>query len=97
MLFKGNRVITERFIDNSIGIIKEGALADVIIVDYNPPTPIYKGNIDSHILFGISGRHVETTIVNGKIIMMNRKLVNLDEERIRARSRELATEVWKRF
>lgn len=97
MLFKGNRVITERFIDNSIGIIKEGALADVIIVDYNPPTPIYKDNIDSHILFGISGRHVETTIVNGKIIMMNRKLVNLDEERIRARSRELATEVWKRF
>ncbi len=97
MLFKGNRVITERFIDNSIGIIKEGALADVIIVDYNSPTPIYKDNIDSHILFGISGRHVETTIVNGKIIMMNRKLVNLDEERIRARSRELATEVWKRF
>ncbi|WP_346929214.1 putative aminohydrolase SsnA [Clostridium sp.] len=97
MLFKGNRIITERFIDSSIGVIKKGALADVIIVDYNPPTPINKDNIDSHILFGVSGRHVETTIINGKIIMMNRKLVNLDEERIMARSRELAAQVWKRF
>jgi putative selenium metabolism protein SsnA len=97
ILFNGNRVITERFIDNSIGIIEEGALADIIIVDYNPPTPINKDNIDSHILFGVSGRHVETTIINGKIIMENRNLINLDEERIMARSRELAAEIWKRF
>lgn len=97
MLFEGNRIITERFIENPIGVIEKGALADIIIVDYNPPTPINKDNIDSHILFGISGRHVETTIINGKVVMENRILINLDEERIMAKSRELAAEVWRRF
>ncbi|MFR1708373.1 MAG: putative aminohydrolase SsnA [Clostridium sp.] len=97
MLFEGNRIITERFIENPIGVIEKGALADIIIVDYNPPTPINKDNIDSHILFGISGRHVETTIINGKVVMDNRILINLDEERIMAKSREIAAEVWRRF
>jgi predicted RNA-binding protein len=49
------------------------------------------------LLFGINGRFVDTTIINGKIIMEDRKLVNIDEERIMARSRELAGAVWKRF
>jgi putative selenium metabolism protein SsnA len=97
MLFENNRKITERFINNQVGILKEGALADIIIVDYNPPTPINEGNINGHLLFGINGRHVDTTIINGKVIMEDRKLVNIDEERIMGRSRELASEVWKRF
>ncbi|WP_291578264.1 putative aminohydrolase SsnA [Clostridium sp. UBA6640] len=97
MLFENNRKITERFIDGKVGILKEGALADIIVVDYNPPTPINENNINSHILFGINGRHVDTTIINGKVLMEDRKLLHVDEERIMARSRELATEVWKRF
>lgn len=97
MLFNNNRKITERFIDGQVGILKEGALADIIIVDYNPPTPINEDNINSHLLFGINGRFVDTTIINGKVIMEDRKLVNIDEERIMARSQELASNVWKRF
>lgn len=97
MLFNNNRTITERFINGQVGILREGALADIIIVDYNPPTPIDESNINSHLLFGINGRFVDTTIINGMVIMENRKLVNIDEERIMARSRELASSVWKRF
>lgn len=97
MLFTNNRRIFERFIDGQVGILKQGALADMIIVDYNPPTPITPGNINGHLLFGISGRNVDTTIVNGRVLMEGRELVNIDEERLMARSRELAKEVWKRF
>ncbi|NLK34889.1 MAG: putative aminohydrolase SsnA, partial [Gracilibacteraceae bacterium] len=97
MLFINNRKIVERFIDGQVGILKEGALADIIIVDYNPPTEINKDNINSHLLFGINGRFVDTTIVNGRVLMEDRKLVDIDEERMMARSRELASEVWKRF
>ena len=57
---------SQRFIDGKVGILKEGALADIIVVDYNPPTPINENNINGHILFGINGRHVDTTIINGK-------------------------------
>jgi len=97
MLFDNNRKITERFISNPVGILKAGALADIIIVDYNPPTPINENNINSHLLFGINGRNVDTTIINGKVLMEERKLVDIDEEKIMAKSRELASEVWKRF
>lgn len=97
MLFENNKKITERFIKGQVGILKKDALADIIIVDYNPPTPITADNINSHLLFGINGRHVDTTIINGRIIMENRKLSNIDEEKIMTRSRELASEVWKRF
>lgn len=97
MLFNNNRKITERFIDEKVGVIAEGALADIIIVDYNPPTPINENNINGHLMFGINGRHVDTTVINGRILMEDRKLVNIDEQRIMARSRELATEVWKKF
>lgn len=97
MLFDNNRKITERFINGKVGILKEGAFADIIIVDYNPSTPINESNINSHLLFGINGRFVDTTVINGKVVMEDRKLVNIDEERIMARSRELASNVWKRF
>ncbi len=97
MLFVNNKKIVERFIDGEVGILKEGALADVIIVDYNPPTPINEGNINSHLLFGINGRFVDTTIINGKVVMEDRKLLHIDEERMMAKSRELASAVWKRF
>ena len=97
MLFNNNRIITERFINGQVGILKEGALADIIIVDYKSPTPINENNINGHLLFGINGRFVDTTIINGKVIMENRKLVDIDEEKIMARSRELASAVWNRF
>jgi len=97
MLFENNRKITERFISKEIGVLKKDALADIIIVDYKAPTPITKDNINSHLVFGINGRNVITTMINGKVIMENRELVNIDEERIMARSVELAQEVWKRF
>lgn len=97
MLFENNRKITERFIKGQVGILKEGAYADIIIVDYNPPTPINKDNINGHIVFGVSGKNVITTIINGKVLMENRQLINLDEERIMSRSRELARALWKRF
>ena len=97
MLFKGNRTIAERFIKRSVGVIQPGALADIIIVDYNSPTPINSSNIDGHIFFGVTGRQVDTTIVNGRVLMEHRVLTELDEEQIMARSRELAAEVWKRF
>ncbi len=97
MLFENNKKIVERFIDGKLGTLKEGHYADVIIVDYNPPTPINENNINGHLLFGVTGRNVDTTIVNGRILMDERKLVNVDEERLMAKSRELAQKLWNRI
>lgn len=97
MLFKNNSRIASKYFDKPLGQLKKGAYADVIIVDYDPPTRMDSGNINGHILFGMSGRAVDTTIIGGKVVMKNRKLTTLDEREVCAKSRELADKVWKRF
>lgn len=97
MLFENNTGIAGKYFEKPLGRLVEGACADIIIVDYNPPTPLAPENLNGHILFGVSGRSVDTTIINGRVVMENRKLVSVDEDEICAKSRELAQKVWKRF
>ncbi|MDR1030397.1 MAG: putative aminohydrolase SsnA [Treponema sp.] len=97
MLFKNNKAIMERFIQGKIGTLKKDHYADIIIVDYQGPTPVNENTINSHILFGVSGRHVDTTIINGKIVMNDRELVGIDEAGLLAKSREHALQLWKRI
>jgi len=80
-----------------LGVIAEGALADLILVDYHPTTPLSAGNLPWHILFGFEPSMVTATICGGRVLMRDRRLLFLDEAEITARSRELATGVWERF
>jgi len=97
MLFQNNSAIASQFFGRKMGEISVGACADLIIVDYTPPTTMNAANVNGHVLFGMSGRSVVTTIVNGKILMLDRKLTGLDEKEICARARELADQLWLRF
>ena len=79
------------------GRLEVGAAADVIFVDYHATTPLSAGNLPWHIIFGFESSGVTTTIVGGKVLMLDRQLLTLDEAEITARSRELAAKVWQRF
>jgi putative selenium metabolism protein SsnA len=83
--------------DAALGELSVGAYADLIFVDYNPFTELNAGNLPWHILFGIGGSLVTTTIVGGVVLMRDRKLLMLDEAAIAARAQELSSEVWKRY
>ena len=65
-----------------------GAAADVIVTDYIPRTPMNASNVNSHILFGMTGRSVVTTVCNGKILMKDRELLGIDEEKVLYEVRE---------
>ncbi len=80
-----------------LGQLSVGALADIILVDYVPTTPLTEGNFPWHIIFGVDGTGVDTTIVGGRVLMRNKQLLTLDEEAICAKSRELAGKLWKRL
>jgi putative selenium metabolism protein SsnA len=97
-LFTGNPTIAERVFGLPLGRIQEGGPADVILVDYDPPTPLDSGSVLGHLVFGVSQSTVDTTIVAGRVLMENKMLtLDIDEERAAARSRELATALWRRF
>ncbi|NJE02003.1 amidohydrolase family protein [Thermococcus sp. JdF3] len=64
------------------GVIKEGYLADIVIVHFNRPHLRPINNVISHLVYSASGNDVETTIVDGKILMLDREVLTLDEEKI---------------
>ena len=94
MLFDTNREIAGKYFGRPLGIIRKGAAADVIIMDYKPFTPFSNENIDGHMIFGMMGKNCRTTIINGKVIYKDREFVDIDEERINAWTMEQSKKLW---
>ena len=81
-----------------MGELREGGIADLVMMDYDAPTPIDGNNCWGHMVFGVSQASADTTIVGGRILMENKKLaLDIDEERVNARCRELAAKMWERL
>ena len=97
MAYPNNANLARRFFAKPVGELTPGAFADIMLLDYAPPTPLNTGNLPWHLLFGVDGAHVTHTIASGKVLMADKKLTTLDEEAIMARARELAVKVWKRI
>jgi putative selenium metabolism protein SsnA len=80
-----------------IGVIRPGARADLILVDYHPTTPVHAGNLPWHIVFGFHESMVTSTMVEGRLLMRDRQLLTLDEAEISAKARERVPAVWERY
>jgi putative selenium metabolism protein SsnA len=96
-IYNNARLAGSLFPQAPLGVLQEGAQADLIFVDYHPHTPITPGNLPWHIVFGFHESMVTTTIVEGQVLMQDRKLLTLDEEAIAASARQLAPIVWERY
>jgi len=97
MAITHNARLARVFFPEPLGELAIGAAADVILLDYRPPTGLTPDNLPWHILFGMDGAQVTTTICAGKILMRDRQLLTLDETEIAARAREVSQGVWERF
>jgi putative selenium metabolism protein SsnA len=87
----------EFFTEAPLGVIQPGAVADLILVDYHPTTPLNSENLPWHVIFGFHGSMVTTTLVGGQVLMRDRELLTLDEIGITSRARELVPQVWERY
>ncbi len=94
MLFKNNPALASTYFGREIGVLRPGAAADVIVMDYPAFTPFSDENIDGHMLFGMMGKNCRTTIVNGRVLYQDRVFVAFDEERINAWTLEQARGLW---
>ena len=97
LLFEQNANFASACFGETLGRLMPGALADIIVVDYDPPTPMTGANLNGHVLFGMTGRSVVTTVINGRVVMQDRQIPSADERKIFARAREMARELWRRF
>ena len=85
-------------LSNEIGSIEEGKRADIIILDLRKPhmTPILHKpvrNIAPNIVYSARGDEVETVIIDGRIVMRDRRILTLDEEEVMTKAQKAAEEI----
>lgn len=97
MLFEENAAIASECFGRPLGKLIPGACADIILVNYDPPTPMSADNLNGHMHFGFNGGNVETVLVGGQMVMDDRQIVTIDEREVMVNSRAAAAEMWKRF
>lgn len=91
----GNEILSRCFGEN-FGRVRKGYKADLVILDYAPPTPLESSNISGHALFGMTSGNVDTVIVNGKVVMRERAFDG-DTTAIYEESREAARTLWRKM
>ncbi len=97
LCFVNNPIAATRLVGAEVGKLAAGALADLIVLDYDPPTPLLEGNFGGHVIFGLTGWMVETVIIGGRVVMRDREFETVDAAGIAARARERAQDLWKRM
>jgi cytosine/adenosine deaminase-related metal-dependent hydrolase len=96
MLHNGQRVAAE-FFGRTFGNLKKGSPADLVVLDYVPPTPLTSRNLHAHFLFGMNSTMVQHVIVDGNWIVWNKQLVGIDEEAVMQKAASVAKKLWGRM
>ena len=96
MLVGGHRLAAE-FFGLPLGALDAGAPADLVVLDYRPPTPLTAANLAGHLFFGIDRSHVRSTMVAGRFVLRDRRITTVDEAGILARARTAAAALWERM
>jgi len=82
-------------LEKETGSLVPGKKADIIIIDINKPhlTPMY--NLHSHLVYAAGGNDVDTSVINGQVVMENRQLLTLDIAKVMADVNQIAKEIKK--
>ena len=69
-------------LEGKLGVISEGALADLIILDLQVPQFVPRNDLVSALVYSANGSEVRTVLIDGRIVMEEGKLLTLDEQEI---------------
>jgi cytosine/adenosine deaminase-related metal-dependent hydrolase len=99
LLFRNNPRIAERLLGVPLGRIAPGAPADIVLLDYVPPTPLRGENVLGHLLFGVAVHALRASdlYVAGRPILRDGVFTEIDEPAAYAGAREVADALWRRI
>ncbi len=80
-------------LENEIGSIEKGKRADLVIVERDSLNQIPLYNVYSDLVYATKANDVETVIINGRIVMRDRRLLTLNEQEIKASARRFRDQV----
>ncbi len=96
MLQNGQRLASQ-FFDKPFGKLEKGNSADLIVLEYAPPTPLTPRNLQGHFLFGMNATMIRHVVVNGNWIVWNNKLIGIDEDAVMRKAAAVAKKLWGRM
>jgi 5-methylthioadenosine/S-adenosylhomocysteine deaminase len=80
-------------LETEIGSIEKGKRADLVIVERDSLNQIPLYNVYSDLVYATKANDVETVIINGRIVMRDRRLLTLNEQEIKASARRFRDQV----
>jgi putative selenium metabolism protein SsnA len=96
LLVGGHRLASE-LLGLPFGRLAAGAPADLVVLEYRPPTPLGAENLVGHLLFGMDRSHVSAVMVAGRFVVRERRVVGVDVVAAAERARRVARDVWSRM
>jgi len=72
VLANNQRLASDMF-EETFGSLDAGCTADLLVLDYEAPTPVTSENLAWHLVFGMSSASVESVMVNGRFVMRDRR------------------------
>ena len=70
---------------------------NLVVLDYDSPTPLHPGNFPAHFIFGLEGRHVRHVISSGKLIVRDGVVQTVEEQEVLRLARGLSVRLWERM
>lgn len=81
-------------LEEDIGTLEVGKKADIIIIDLNKPHLCPVHDLYSTLAYSVNGADVETVIIDGKIVMKDRKIQTLDENEVMEKCNEIVQKLF---
>jgi len=96
----GWRLLSDAFglpFECGFGWLNEGCPGDVVVLDYDSPTPVTAENLARHLVQGINARHVRHVVVAGEIVVRDGQPVRLDGAELQTQAQAGAERLWARM
>jgi len=78
------------------GQLQEGSLADLVLIDPATPNMVPEHNVFANLLYSLNPRNIHTVIVDGRIVVRQGSLVNIDLGEVMAKSTEIVSRITNR-
>jgi len=96
-LAQGARIAGRAFHEPKLGRIEPGAPADLVVLDHEAPAPVDAGSFPGHWMFGLSARPVRDVVVNGELVVRDRRLQLYGQDWVTALACGEAGRLWERL
>ncbi|MBI2362147.1 MAG: amidohydrolase, partial [Elusimicrobia bacterium] len=70
---------------------------NLVVLDYAPPTPVTPENWPAHMVFGVTKADVRHVVSQGRLVVKDRRVQTLDEDRVMEFARRQAVRLWRRL